>query len=163
MVPKYWWNKKLQKPCNDVFVMVFQGQVANCDLWLIRSPLGLLLISPSGFHQSCPSPNSGSQSISGGRSREPCAGSSCRALVPLWAGWDVPHSTRARRGSCRGAEPQPGEGAAARGLSSDSNSHCVELDCAPRGAWEQTVFRVFSVANIKNKSRVVISASEQQL
>lgn len=61
------------------------------------------------------------------------------------------------------AEPQPGEGAAARGLSSDSNSHCVELDCAPRGAWEQAVFRVFSVANIKNKSRVVISASEQQL
>lgn len=37
--------------------MIFQGQVANCDLWLIRSPLGLLLISPSGFHQSCPSPN----------------------------------------------------------------------------------------------------------
>lgn len=55
-VVKYWWNTKLQEPWKIVFVVIFQSQVANCDLWIIRNPLGMLLTSPSGFHQSCPSP-----------------------------------------------------------------------------------------------------------
>lgn len=77
---KYWWNKKLQKPCNNVFIIISQGQVANCDLWIIRSPLGMFLISPSGFPQPCPSRSS--KSVCQWRRREPASWSAAVDIDP---------------------------------------------------------------------------------
>lgn len=114
---KYWWNKKLQKPCNNVFIIISQGQVANCDLWIIRSPLGMFLISPSGFPQPCPSRSS--KSVCQWRRREPVSWS---AVVDIWSSCEsaAPAGDEGRGGGCYPVQQQMNEQVSAR----DGGSAC---------------------------------------